>query len=328
MTPLRSALCDGERPFSVIGMYRHFDDKVAQHLPKSGADAVYAYEGGALRTFRQAKHLGLTAMYELPSSHWYWERNLFLEEAERNPEFAELLPALGDSARHMQEKDEELSLADAVFVPSQHVRDTLAGVVSENKIKVLSYGAPPVRRKKNSSYDSNQPLKALFVGSLTQRKGISYLLEAVASLKGRVELTLIGRRFKANPRVDEACNRWRWFEALQHTAVLELMQEADVLVLPSLSEGCALVVLEALACGLPVIVTPNTGSHEFVHDGREGFVVPICRADAIAERLNTLCHNRELLAAMSDNAHATAAEKSWKNYRDNWVDAVRDVTCR
>ena len=65
--------------------------------------------------------------------------------------------------------------------------------------------------------------------------------------------------FRANPRVDEACNHWRWFDSLPHSEVLGLMQEADVLVLPSLAEGCALVVLEARACGLPVIVTPNTG---------------------------------------------------------------------
>jgi starch synthase len=175
-------------------------------------------------------------------------------------------------------------------------------------------------------HDSNRPLRVLFVGALIQRKGISYLLDAIEKLGSQVELTLIGRRFRPNRRVDEACSRWRWFESLPHEEVLELMQEAEVLVLPSLTEGCALVVLEALACGLPVIVTPNTGSLEFVRDGREGFVVPICSSDAIAERLHTLNVNRELLAEMSRNAHAAAAEKSWESYRARWADAVRAVT--
>ena len=84
----------------------------------------------------------------------------------------------------------------------------------------------------------------------------------------------------ANPRVDEACRRWRWFETLPHSQVLDVMMESDVLVLPSLGEGFGLVVTEALACGLPVIVTPNVGASDLVRDGQEGFVVPVCSADA------------------------------------------------
>jgi glycosyltransferase involved in cell wall biosynthesis len=171
-------------------------------------------------------------------------------------------------------------------------------------------------------------LKVLFAGSLNQRKGIGYLLDAIDLLGSQVELTLVGKRFAANPRVDEACSHWRWFETLPHSGVMDLMQEADVLVLPSLAEGCALVVLEALACGLPVIVTPNTGSLEFVRDGCEGFVVPICRADAIADRLNTLNRDRELLAAMSHNAQMTAAMQSWEVYRETWAETVRVASWR
>jgi starch synthase len=172
------------------------------------------------------------------------------------------------------------------------------------------------------------PLKVLFVGALIQRKGIGYLLDAIHQLGSEVELTLVGRRFSANSRVDAACEHYRWFETLSHSAVLNLMQDSDVLVLPSLTEGCALVVLEALACGLPVIVTPNTGSLEFVRDGREGFVVPICDADAIADRLKTLNRDRELMAEMSRNAQATAAAKSWESYRADWAQAVRTASCR
>ena len=103
------------------------------------------------------------------------------------------------------------------------------------------------------------------------------------------------------------------------------MQESDVLILPSLAEGLALVVPEALACGLPVIVTPNTGALEFVRDGTEGFVVPICRPDAIADRLQMLHDNREMLATMSRNALETAAKKSWESYRANLAETVRNA---
>jgi alpha-maltose-1-phosphate synthase len=320
-------LCSGERPFSVIGMYRQFDSRVSAHLRKAKIDAVYAYEGGALKTFREARRLGIAAIYELPSGYWYWERDLLLTEAERNPEFAGLHPKLTDSPRHMQWKDEELCLADTVFVASHHVRRTLAGVVPDEKIRVVNYGAPPVQPAREVHRGTNATLKVLFVGALIQRKGIGYLLSAIDKLGSQVELTLIGTRFAANARVDAACRRWRWFETIPYDQVLEVMKRSDVLVLPSLSEAFGLVVTEALSCGVPVLITSNVGAADLVTDGREGFIVPICSSDAIAERLDTLHRDRDLLGAMSQAARATAAANSWTVYRSQWASALRGALC-
>jgi len=322
---LNAFLTSGERPFSIIGVYRHFDGKVARRVRSLHPDAVYAYEGGALRTFQEAKRLGVPTLYELPSSHWYWEHRFLSEEAERNPAFAGLLPKLQDSPRHMQWKDEELRLADFVFVASQHVRHTLTGVVPDEKIRVTSYGAPPIRPRKPMPREAKRPLKVLFVGALIQRKGISYLLDAVDRLGAEVELTIVGRRFQPNQRVDEALSRVRWFETMPHGQVLDLMMESDVLVLPSLCEAFGLVVTEAMACGLPVIVTPNVGAADLVSEGHEGFIVPICSSEAIAGRLQTLNRDRDLLVTMSRNAQATAAEKSWESYRRNFAETVGAV---
>jgi glycosyltransferase involved in cell wall biosynthesis len=131
--------------------------------------------------------------------------------------------------------------------------------------------------------------------------------------------------FKVEGRVDEACRRRRWFETLPHGRVLDVMMESDVLVLPSLGEGFGLVVTEALACGVPVIVTANVGASDLVRDGREGFVVPVRSADAIAERLKTLDGDRELLAAMSRQAQETAARQSWESYRAKFADTLEAV---
>ncbi len=324
-TFLNGLLTSGERPFSIIGVYRHLDGKVARRVPSLRPDVVYAYEGGARETFREAKRLGITTIYELPSSHWYWEHRLLSEEAERNPAFAGLLPKLQDSPSHMQWKDEELSLADIVIVASRHVRHTLSGVVPDEKIRMVSYGAPPIHSRKPMPREANRPLKVLFAGALIQRKGISYLLDAVDRVGAEVELTIVGRRFQPNQQVDEALSRVRWFETLSHGQVLDLMVESDVLVLPSLCEAFGLVVAEAMACGLPVIVTPNVGAADLVGDGREGFIVPICCSEAIAERLHTLHRDPEMLAAMSRNAQATAAENSWESYRRHFAETVEAV---
>jgi len=326
--PFGSVLGSGESPFSVTGIYRQLDDRVAQRLRNIEVDAVYAYEGGALQTFRVAKEQGVATFCEMQSSHWRWWHELLREEVENKPEFAALLPHLNDSTRHLEEKDEELHLADAVFLPSQHVRRTLCGAVPDEKIHVISYGAPPVRWREHIARESTGPLKVLFVGALGQSKGIGYLLDAIDLLGSQVNLTLVGRRLGAHPRVDGACSRWRWFSSLPHSDVLELMQAADILVLPSLAEGCALVVLEALACGLPVIVTPNTGVLDYMQDGREGFVVPIRDADSIAERLSTISRDRALLARMSQSAQITAAARSWEAYRNTWAATIKDAIWR
>ncbi len=328
-TPVHHLLTSGERPFSTIGVYRHFDGQLARRVGSLHPDVVYAYEGGALETFREAKRLGIRTIYELPSPYWYWVRDLLQEEGERNPAFADILPNLTDSAKHLRWKDEELSLADHVFVPSEHVRQTLTGVVAEEKIRVVHYGSPVIRPRKRVASDPARPLRVLFVGVLAQHKGISYLLDAIDGLRFRMELTLVGRRLLPNTPVDEACRRWRWFETLPHGRVLDVMMESDVLVLPSLREGFGLVVTEALACGLPVIVTPNVGACDLIRDGREGFVVPICSADAIAERLEALHRDRELLQAMSEQAQTTAARESWASYRVRFADALEAVAaCR
>ena len=327
-TPLESYLCSGERPYSVIGMYRAFDARVARRIREIDVDAVYAYEGGALQTFRQAKQQGVTRLYDLPSGYWYWERNLLREEEARNPEMASLLPKVSDSEEHMREKDEEVALADFILVASQHVRRTLAGVVPDERILVVPYGAPPVRARPEVATGPRRPLRVLFAGALHQRKGIGYLLRAVEMLGSDIELTLIGQRFAPNDLVDTACKRWRWFETIPHSQVLDVMMRSDVLVLPSISEAFGLVVTEALACGVPVIVTPNVGACDLVCDGREGFVVPVCSAEAIAERLNQLNRDRGLLAQMSHNAQATAARQPWDNYRDTLAETVRASLCQ
>lgn len=321
-TPVEGLLCSDERAFSVIGMYRHFDGRVARRLREIAVDAVYAYEGGALETFREARRQGIATLYDLPSGHWHWERELMREEETRSPEMASVIPKLVDSEAHLREKDEELRTADLVIVASQHVRKTLAGVVADDKIVVVPYGAPAARSRPVSGDKSRRALQVLFAGVLHQRKGIGYLLKAVEMLGADVELTLIGHRLAPNAIVDEACGRWRWFESLPHQQVLDQMMQSDVLVLPSLSEGFGLVVTEALACGVPVVVTPNVGASDLVHDGREGFVVPTCSAEAIASRLDALGRDRELLARMSHNAQLAAIGQPWGNYREALVKAL------
>jgi len=85
-------------------------------------------------------------------------------------------------------------------------------------------------------------------------------------------------------------------------------------VLPSIVEGSALVQLEAMSRGLPLIATRNAGGEDFIRDGESGFLVPIRAPEEIAVRLAQLASNRGLLERMSAAARHTAAEYTWENY--------------
>ena len=103
--------------------------------------------------------------------------------------------------------------------------------------------------------------------------------------------------------------------------VMQLMQTCDVLALPSLVEGRALVQQEALACGLPLIVTTNAGGADLVEEGVTGFLVPVRSAEKIAEKIAWFADHRDSLPALRDAARRKAAEYSWDGYADTIIRA-------
>jgi alpha-maltose-1-phosphate synthase len=313
--------------FSLDAVYQSFDSKVATRLGRArNIEGVYAYEDGALATFREAKRLGIKTIYELPIGYWRAYRELIEEEAELQPEWAATLQGSQDSAEKLRRKDEELVLATHIIVPSRYVKQTLskAGPL-DAEVTVLPYGAPAVCGQKERTLARSDKLRVIFVGSLTQRKGISYLLEAVGRLGSRVELTLIGLKVGECKALDRALRMLRWIPSLPHTELLEEIRRHDVMIFPSLFEGFGLVILEAMANGLPVITTLHTGAPDFLSDGHDGFIVPIRDAEAIAEKLEMLLRDRERLAAMSQAAMRKAALQSWKYYRRSLVNTVQQA---
>lgn len=96
-------------------------------------------------------------------------------------------------------------------------------------------------------------------------------------------------------------------------------------VLPSIVEGRALVQQEAMSCGLPIIVTKNAGAEDLVEDGKAGFLVPIRSPEAIAEKLELLQRDRELLAAMRNAAKEKASELTWATYRKKVAKIVESL---
>lgn len=313
---------DESARFSIDSVFRGMDRHIALSvLPRLRPSCVYAYEDGALETFRAAKEMGIHRVYELPIGYWRAAHAIFREERERQPEWAPTLEGLGDSAAKLDRKDQELNAASAVIVPRTFVRDTLrmAPEMTNVQVHLNPYGGPAVSVEKAVPRAPGK-LRALFVGSLGQRKGLGYVLRAIEMLGGAVELTLIGRKTteRCEP-LNQGVKAHRWVTSIPHSEVLREMRQHDVLLFPSLFEGFGLVILEAMSQGLPVITTANSGGLDVVTDGVDGFGVPIRSAEAIAEKLARLSEDPALLAEMKNNALETARRHSWENYRKRLI---------
>jgi alpha-maltose-1-phosphate synthase len=324
-------IVDETHPLSIDGVYRDLDKYVARSLKSfPQVRAVYAYEDGARYQFAEVKKVGVRCLYDLPIGYWRENRRISLEETELQPEWRGTLNALADSERKLASKDQEISLADTIFVASTYTKKTLdsyPGWLSggAKKVVVIPYGTPPPVVKERALTSRDKPLRVIYVGSLTQRKGIAYLAEAVAKLGSAVSLTIVGRKVGQSAALDKFCVQNKWIASLPHAEILAEMERNDVLVFPSLFEGFGLVIGEALSRGVPVITTPHTGGPDLMRDGQDGFIVPIRDTDAIAEKLLVLHDDRELLKRMSDSALERAAEMHWQGYKDGTAAAVREA---
>jgi alpha-maltose-1-phosphate synthase len=317
---------------SVDAVYQALDRRLARDLEarRVKAATVYAYEDGALESFKAAHQLDLRSVYHLPSAYWRFRRKLLTEERERRPDWAPTMIGLVDSEAKHRRKDLELAEADCVVVPSSFVRRALEHCPRvPGQIEIVAYGAPAaIDRLPASATSRCRPLRALFVGNLSQLKGLADLHEAMAHLRGLVTLTLVGRPTTRDcAALDRVIEEHRWIPPVPQARVLELMAEHDVLVLPSLAEGFALVITEALSRGLPVVTTVNSGA-DLMTDGRDGFIVPIRSPDALADRLTRLAEDRDLLAAMSEAALETARRNPWERYEARIVQIVTGTDSR
>ena len=312
---------------SVDRVSKEFDRHVAHLIRRRGLDAaaVYAYEYAALRSFEAAAERGMRRFYELPTGYWRAGLKILTEERERNPDWAQTLDLLQDSVQKREHKDAEIRAADHIVVPSRFVRETLREHPDiKATIDIIPYGAPDIRPRVPRGPSRADKLRLLYVGNLTQLKGISYLFCAMRALRGAATLTLVGAKPGIDcPKLTAALKEHNWLGAVPHQRVLEIMAQHDVLVFPTLFDGFGLVILEAMARGLAVITTPHAGGSSVIDDGKDGFVVPIRDADAIARCVLELSDDRERLSAMGAAALKKAELLSWSTRASTFLDVLR-----
>jgi glycosyltransferase involved in cell wall biosynthesis len=271
-----------------------FDRGVAARL--AGTEAHVGFAGQAGRTFLRARELG-AARLELVAATSHVDN-----VARRNAEARRRWPIEGHwlNEAHRRKALREYEMADVIQVTSEYsLRSFLERGVAPERLRRWMPSTDP-RFRPPTSRPEDGVFRIVYVGALSVTKGVPVLIEAMRRLAGRdVELTLVGGYGSRGMRryVQEALARDRRIH-LAPGDPLPHLQRADVLVHPSYQEGFGYAPAEALACGVRVIVSEDTGMKELVRPGVNGWVVPTGSSEAIVERLEAMMAGGRAAAAV------------------------------
>jgi len=282
-----------------------------------GATAVYSMMGEGLEFLKWAKSQGLRIILDIfinPITH-----RILSEERKRWPGWED--EDTVDLSSLERDMDQRIELADLLICPSEAVVEGLRFYpsFSAEKVTVAPYG---FSADVGEASGNPQQGRVLFGGTADLRKGIQYFALAAHMLRGRGH----GLRFRVAGSVTERIRSRPETQGLEFLGPLPRrnflgeLRSADVFVLPTLAEGSASVVYEALACGVPVVTTRSAGS--VVTDGVEGRIVPERDAGALAEAIEQIVKDRALRDRMSAAALGTAAAYGEDSWRERLLNAL------
>lgn len=313
-----------DRRHLIDWVYANLDAHAARHHLHD-IDAVYAYEDEAAATFEVAKQRGIRCLYDLPIPYCQTSQRIQAEEAERFPELKSAFSAIQEPEWKLERKQREVELADHIFVASSMTERSLLEIgIPADKITVIPYGAPVDYFQPQPKPDAT--FRAIYAGRLSPRKGAHYLLSAWKDLKlPQAELMIVGSNMMPPAWFAPYQDCCRLVPSVSHMALNQYYSAANVLVFPSLVEGFGLVLTEAMACGIPVITTPNTAGPNLITDGIEGFIIPIRDIEALKEKLEWCYRHPDALAEMGKAARRRAEALNWEHYRQQLTQSVKQL---
>ncbi|MEN9599549.1 MAG: hypothetical protein RL596_1868 [Bacteroidota bacterium] len=293
------------------------DKWVAKWVKKNKPDLVIGYEKSCLKTFTVAKQYGAITWLDLSQVH----PNYIATLREIYPFFKTITGGESLFQAISKHKISEYEVADKIFSLSQFAKSTLSqNSIDETKVVVNSLGYDPsiFYPSPLKTINNNKPLKLIYAGIITKRKGIHLLLEAINSFQSReVELILIGPKSDASYLIDtyESRIKINYIEACAQDKLADYFREADVFVFPSYLDSWAAVVPEAMACGLPIITTTATGSSQLVTSDC-GFVIESNNIDALEAAIQYFIDNKSSIQVMGNAASIAVEKYSWKKYSE------------
>jgi glycosyltransferase involved in cell wall biosynthesis len=308
-----------------------FGKKVAYYAIKNNVDAVIMYDTNALMCFKILKEKApeILRVMDVSAANRIYMKTIYESDFAKCHKFSRKLKGERNFLWEMNNYirlEEEIKNTQFFLAPSNFVKQSLMySGVKESNISICPYGANFKGTKIRKQVNFTEPIEAIYVGNVTAMKGIYYLLEAAKKVDvSRIHLTVVGAYDNSDGLLDPYMNFITFTGRVTHDEVERLLNKSDVFVFPSLGEGLSLSVLEAMACGLPCIVTKNSGANDAIVDYKNGFVVDIQDTDAIVEKLMWFDEHRELIPKMGENAVLSVNNFSWKNHEQKIIHAIKD----
>ena len=253
-------------------------------------------------------------------------RRLYQEEIEREPAARASLSAEMEMLpldAHAEAEQAAPAQAQGILCASQFSRRTLLEAGATAPIHVVPYGVNATTYRCRDAAPTGK-FTVAFIGAFTARKGVLYLLRALRPLAAHVRL-VIYTRAKIDPAfaAEFAGIEVEVRAGLSDQALAADLARCHLMALPSIAEGFGLTIMEAMACGVPVICTHNTGGADFITHDRDGFVIPIRDVTALTDLLVAGLADRDRLFEIGQEARKIAEGLTWAKYRAGFAAAYK-----
>lgn len=309
--------------FSVQNIFEDFDRFVAKEISKSDINLIYSYAGTSYHTFVEASRHKIHKIYEQHGCYWSFFEEIAKQEIQDNLPWANSINISLLEYRHKDRLELELEMADTIVVASKFCANSVPEHF-KNKTFVIPYGFP--KSIDNVDYKNNKRLKILFVGNLSQLKGLSYLFDAVDPYKNFLELSLIGSLPSNETDIlNDKLKNHNYLGTMSHDKVLEQMRLHDLLLFPTLLDAFGMVISEAMSQGIPVITTENSAGFELIDHGKNGWVIPARSTEAIKEIIESILSNPKLTAEMGEEALKKSKMRSWDKYQSEIASFISKI---
>ncbi len=283
------------------------------------ASAVIGFDTSSWILAERCRELGIPFVLDQSIAHPLWKKQVFEAVAARYPDWQEsLAPPLPEMLAHEAAEHE---LAQVIVVASNFTkRSLLAHGVPEAKVVINPYGVDlDAFAPRPSGEATRRPFRFLFLGALTARKGVPLLLEVWRRLASRqAELWLVGPASPPVRRLIPDLPGLRILGKRPHRDLPGIIRNCDVLVFPSYFEGFGLVVLEAMACGVPVIASDATAGPELIEDGVDGWLMAAGDAVRLQAVMEAALARPDQVFAMGRLARQKAEAYTWDAYGARW----------
>lgn len=303
----------------------YFGKAASKKISLQNLDILIGWSSFSLESFKRVKQ-NCVKILERGSTHIEYQKNILKEEYDLLG-IKKNLP----SNQIVQRELEEYKISDYISVPSEFVKKTFLNKgIDESKIIKVPYGVNLKHFYKIKNSDNFSKFRVICVGSISVRKGVIYLLKAFSQLNlPNSELLIIGNIEKEmKPLIKKFINndKIKFVGIKKQNQLVKYYNISNLFVTCSIEEGLSMVQAQAMACGLPVICTPNTGGEEIIDDNINGYILPIRNIEILKEKIEFLYNNKDQIDTMGNNAIKKASNfLSWENYGKKMIDNYNKI---